>query len=119
MKKYLLLFLIAFTACTPKVGPNTDPRAVTALKVKEVVIAIGTVQHTAIELNKVGIVNNEATEYTIDYVKSALNVIKATPNGWQPSVIKVLDELENKLNPDAKARLFPYLIIVRNLISRI
>jgi len=119
MRKYLLLLLISIAACTPKVAPSTDARTIAALKVKEVVIAIGTIQHAAIEFNKQGVINNEATEYTIDYIKSALNVIKTTPNGWRLTVVKILDELEGKLNANAKDKLSPYIDIAKILILRL
>ena len=48
-----------------------------------------------------------------------MNVIKTTPNGWRLTVVKILDELEGKLNANAKDKLSPYIDIAKILILRL
>lgn len=116
-----LVFVLALTisACA-SAPPNLTPAAQRAYYANEVVVAIGTLQHAAIELNKVqvgtpphALLSDADTRVVVEAVTDALTAIRAVPDGWKATASVTLDRIQQRLSVDARSHLAPYLAAVR------
>lgn len=118
-RSVLIVSLLFYTACSGNLGPNVDPRVPVALGVKEAVIAVGTIQHTAIELNRAGLVPDRDVRVIGNAVKSIDSTLGTLPQGWQAVVNSGLDEMLKQLDEPTKLRIAPYVEIAKLVIARL
>ena len=134
MKRILLLALLT-VSCASHIPPATlSGVGVSAWYANEAVVAIGTLQHVAIELNKViicdaptatsnaipschPILSDANTRVVVDSVTVALNTMRAVPSGWVQTTVTALDQISNKLDQYGQVKLRPYLDAARIVIG--
>ena len=105
--------------------PSLPPEAQVAYKANEAIVAIGTVQHVAIELNKIlicdsapaatchPVLSDKNTGSVIDAVRKALLTIQQAPNGWKATVSVALDQIDAALDEAGKSKLKAYTAAAR------
>jgi hypothetical protein len=117
----VLLLWIAFGCAS---APPVSPQGQLVWKANEVVVALGTLQHTAIELNKVQVcepapcrplLSDKNTGVVVDSVTSTLKVLRGVPSGWRTIVRNALSQILERLDDFGQQRLRPYIEIVAAL----
>ena len=104
----------------------------------EVVVGLNTVQHTAIELNKIPIceaatstdvtapavvqtchplLSDDNTRAVLEVMTDARAVLRKTPDGWASIATAALDRVQVRLDNAGQVKLLPYLQAVRFLIQ--
>ena len=124
MRRLAIVFLLFFAACT-KAPPQLPPEAVVAYKANEAIVAIGTIQHVAIELNKVlvcdpachGLLSDKNTGIVVDAVRKVLLTIQQAPNGWKATALVGLDQIDALLDETGRAKLKAYTAAARATIQ--
>ena len=124
---YLALCLcvsLCLSGCRPA-PPNLPPESVVVWKANEAVVAVGTVQHVAIELNKVlicdptchGVLSDKNTGIVVDAVRRILLTIQQVPNGWKQTALLGLDQIDAALDDAGKGKLKAYTAAARATIA--
>ena len=119
-----LLLCIAPTAGCRKFPANTDPKIVALYNANEAVVALGSLSHAAIELNKQQICDTPTvncrpilsranTDVVTDVVFDALKVMGPTPTQWQGVVKNALNTIQARLDAAGKTRLSAYIQMVQ------
>lgn len=125
MKRLLLVVVLLAVGCA-KAPPQLPAGDAVLFQANQAVVAIGTVQHAAIELNKVQVcppapcrplLSDANTRIVIDNVASALTTIKQVPTGWRPTITAALTEIQNRLDADGKTRLAAYVQTANTIIT--
>lgn len=119
--KYAALVLGLFLSTSSCASnPNVPPQIAQLQMVDEAVIAVGTLQHAVIELNKIQtgepphpLVSDTDTRTVVDAVADALTVLKQAPAGWRATVQTLITRVEGRLSADARRRASPYLAALR------
>lgn len=137
MKKWYLLLLLLLLlpllllttpACASKAPPGLSPVGVRVWQANEAVVALGTAQHAAIELNKIQVcepapchplLSTRNTGVVVDAVTLALTTLRAVPDGWRATSLAALDTIIAKLDADGKTRFASYLTAARTIINAI
>lgn len=126
--KRLLLALVLSSACATHVPPSLTGPGIIAFQANRIGVPIGTVQHTAIELNKIQVCNpapchpflsNADTRIVVDAATEAAMVLRATPAGWQVTANLFISRLEARLTAAGKGQLGAYLEVVRTVMNSI
>lgn len=120
----IALVLLALTGCT-HAPPSLSPAGARLYQANEVVVAIGTLQHAAIELNKVQVCPAPATchsllidantKVVVDASTAALTTIKATPDGWKAAASALLTQVTARLDAAGKTQLAAYVQVVSQI----
>ena len=139
-----LLLLLA--ASTPACAAHQPPISLTGQGrtlwyANEVVVGLNTVQHTAIELNKIPIcepttlaptldstapvvgqtchplLSEANTRAVVEGMTDARAVLRKTPEGWAAIATAALDRLQTRLDNAGQVKLLPYLQAVRFIIQ--
>jgi hypothetical protein len=125
-----LCFCLTFSGCA-KAPPTLPPATALLWQANEAAVAIGTVQHTAIELNKIDVcdtatpqkchrlLSDKNTGIVVDAVTAALVTIRNLPNGWKPTTLAALDQIDAALDEYGKAKLKAYTAAARIAINLI
>jgi hypothetical protein len=108
---------IGVANCAGNAPPSLSPTGKLTYQANEGVVALGTVQHAAIELNKVQactsachpLLPDKDVAVVVDNVTSALIIIKQVPNGWKATIISALNAISTRLDAEGKMRLSAYL----------
>lgn len=125
MKRFALIGLLLTIGCTTHTPPSLSPAGARLYQANEVVVAIGTLQHAAIELNKVQVCPQPTschpllvdadTRVVVDASTTALTTLKATPDGWKAAATALLTQIESRLDAAGKTQLAAYLQVVRTM----
>lgn len=117
----ILMCVIGLAAdCAGKVPPNLNPQATRAWYGTEVIKGLDVIRDAAVAANAVQppVAPTSDTRIVVEWHQSAVRVIHEIPNGWQPAVLKGLDETMAKLSPSTRYALDPYATLARTLIER-
>jgi hypothetical protein len=122
----LVLTLAIFSACN-HAPPTLSPAGQRAYSADQGVVALGTIQHAAIELNKLqvcaepgnchALLSEPNTHVVVDAVTDALNSIKAAPQGWKPVATSAVDRIVARLDAAGKQQLVAYIDAARKIIA--
>jgi hypothetical protein len=126
----LVVLVLVMSACANKAPASLSPVGVRYWQGDEAVVALGTLQHVAIQLNGVEIcaaapappdchpaVSRKNTEVVVDVVTVALTTMKAAPAGWKATSLTALDQIADKLDAAGQTQLAGYLSAVRTIID--
>lgn len=120
-----LALALVGSACA-KTPPSLTPVGVKYFQANRGIVAIGTVQHVAIELNKVQICTPEPchpllseanTRIVVDATTDTITTITATPEGWKPTLDTGLKRIEDRLDAAGKTELAAYLAAARAILT--
>lgn len=123
MMKRLLDFaavtcVVLMVSCAAHQAPASTPAGLALAKAKQVAVAIGTLQHAAIELNNTQTCNptpchaflsDRDTAVVVDASTDALTALRAAPDGWLATADVALTRVESRLEAAGKAAFGPYL----------
>ena len=125
--------LLNASCAPPKLPPNLTPSEQAAYKrdvyANEAVVTIGSLQHTAIELNKVMIcasaeptschqaLSEANTRVVVRASNGALKVIQAVPSGWKAATDVALEQIENELDATGKTKFMPWVMAARGALA--
>lgn len=126
-RAFLSLILCTTLACAGKAPPGLSPAGVRVWQANEAVVALGTAQHAAIELNKVQVCNptcypllsDHNTGVVVDNVLTALHTIKAVPDGWKATALEAINAIMLRIDSEGQARIVAYLEAARAVINAI
>ena len=127
MKRWLLVLALVTTACA-KVPPNYPAGADVILKARTAVVAIGTMQHAAIELNKIQVcppqpchplLSDRNTGVVVDVSTDALKTLREVPDGWRATADAAVVRVEQRLDAGGKSQFNVYLEAARLAIKAI
>lgn len=124
MKRYLLLVAIFALSCA-HAPTSLSPIGARYYQADRGIVAIGTVQHTAIELNKVqvcnptchALVSDANTKTVIDVATATITTIKTAPDGWKAAVSAGIDQIILKLDASGKQELDAYLQAAKTIVN--
>lgn len=114
--------------CAGHAPPSLSGPGVRDYYANEVTIAIGTVQHAAIDLNKAQvctpapchpILSNHNTGIVVDAATDALTTIKATPDGALATAVAAIDRMQARLDAAGKQEIAAYLGAARTIITEL
>jgi hypothetical protein len=128
--RFLSSMLLAFSlSCSSNPVPaSLSGPGVVAYRANQVGVSLGTVQHAAIELNKIQqctpapchpLLSDANTKVVIDAVTDAVTTLKATPDGWQSTANTALTRIETRLDADGKQQIAAYLETVRTVMTTV
>lgn len=114
----LFALTVAASACAGKAPPSLSPDGVRVWQANEVAVAIGSVQHAAIELNDAQICDrggcrpilSEAnTRAVVQNATSGLKALRAVPAGWKETGLTTIREIQSRLDDAGRTKLKSYL----------
>lgn len=125
-----LLLLLAHTGACAKTPPALDPTGTRAWQANQAVVALGELQHAAIEFNKVQIcdeapsachpiVSDANVRIVIDVIGPALTSLRAAPDGWRTVSEQALDQVAARLDAQGKSKLAGYIQAARAALGLI
>lgn len=119
----LIAVLLIVPGCAAKAPPSLSPAGVRVWQANEAVIAIGSVQRVAIQLNAVQrcsesnvcepVLSDRNTRIVVDSVTAGLTAIRNVPEGWRSTGIGSLDVIAMQLDANGQAKLAAYLQAAR------
>lgn len=122
-----IVALLTLPACGNKPANTLPPGGDLILKSKQAAVVIGTVQHAAIELNKIHVhddnsvcadatdatchplVSDKNTGVVVDASTDALTAMKSIPAGWKTTALAALDRIIARLDAAGNTQLATYL----------
>lgn len=125
-------FAVSLAEGCAKAPPTLTPAGTRAYYANEAVVAIGTLQHAAIELNKVQVcgepgtrtaatchplLSDANTSQVIDVVAVALKSLKTAPENWFTIANGALDQLGKVLDDTGRAKLKGYVEAARIVLN--
>lgn len=127
MKRSILLVVLLFAGCASNAPPTLTPAGVLIWQANEAVVALGALQHAAIELNKVQrcepacvpLLSDRNTGIVVDAVTSALLTIKQVPSGWKPTALAALTQIDARLDQIGKDKVAAYVRAARTVLEGI
>lgn len=123
----VLIVMLVCPACAT-LAPSANPEVNRLRLANEAIVAIGTVQHAAIQLNAVQtctptpchpILSDHNTGVVVDVAVPALVTLKAATAGPQAVLDAALAEIEKKLDAAGKRELTPYLRAARAVLKEL
>lgn len=115
MRAYLLIATLLLTGCA-SAPPSLSPEAAALWRMNEAVIALGTVQHTAIEFNKLGMLSDDNTRHVVEVVTDALITIRVAPQGHRAVVAQALTRIRDRLDRVGQEQMAAYLDTAREVV---
>lgn len=122
---FLLIAVLTLVSCA-KTPPNLSPTGARTFQANQAVVALGTLQHAAIELNKVQVcepapchplLTDTNTGVVVDNVTSALTAMRAVPTGWKATATQALDTIQMRLDESGKTTLTAYISMAVTIIN--
>lgn len=119
---FVLSLSILTTGCAS--APTLPPGGQVLYAADEVMVAFGTLQHAAIELNKkcttvtlpcVPIVSTANANVVVDVTKEAVTLITATPSGWKAIASTALSQIQSRLDAAGKTKLSAYIDALKKI----
>lgn len=115
----LVLIVASLSGCAKVVPPTLDPAADVAWRANEAVVALGQIQHVAIELNAAQVcptpttcrpaLADAQTRIIVTAITTALPAIAASPSGWRSVAIQAVTGIRARLDAAGRMKLQPYL----------
>ena len=114
-----LTLALSLLSCAKNPSPVQEGDVI--LKAKMAAVALGTLQHSAIELNKIETCNSATppvcspvlseanTGIVVDAVTDALTTMKSVPSGWRATVDSALARVVMRLDEAGKTQLSRYI----------
>jgi len=122
MKRLTLIpiLTVLWAGCAPP-PPNLTPEATQAFKATRVIKALDILRDAAIDANAQTppLMPEATTRRVVLYHQSSVKIIQATADGWVPTVLAGLTELEANLAPPEKALLGPYIALAKTIIQEV
>lgn len=123
------LVILLATGCA-KPSPTLTPTGVRAYYADEAVVALGTLQHTVIELNgikfcqpqpctPVPLVSTANTRKVIDVISPAIKTLRTAPADWQVTANTAIDEVGKVLDEAGRGKLRSYLEAAKLVLNAI
>jgi len=135
MKQFILVAcLLLSSSCASQAPPNLTPGSEVRLwQANETAVALGTLQHVVIELNKVivcpelpaiappchPLVSDDNTRIVIDAVADGLTTLRRVPDGWRETGLAAIVRVENRLDAAGMGRIRVYVTAARAAITSI
>jgi len=122
----ILILLVVVAAACGKNPPTLSPTGVRYYQADRGVVAIGTIQHVAIQLNQVQVcdpqpchplLSENNTRSVVDASTIALTTIRATPQGWKAALETALARIEERLDAAGKSELAAYIAAARQIAT--
>jgi hypothetical protein len=121
---FLIAVLLLASSCG-KAPVTLSPAGIQDYRANQAVIAVGTLQRTAIALNAVQVcepacrplLSDQNTRTVIDAVEVSLKTIQAVPSGWRVAADTALSEISGKLDARGLATLQPYVTAARTVLA--
>lgn len=123
----VLAVALAGASCV-RPNPQLPAGADVILRAKTAVVAIGTMQHAAIELNKIQVcdpkpchplLSDSNTGVVVDAATDALKTLRAVPDGWKATADAAVVRVEHRLDAGGKSQFTVYLEAARLAIKAI
>jgi len=131
----VLVASIVFACGCATAPASLSPVGVQLWHANEAVVAIGTFQHSVIELNKVqvcdgpiaangmavchALVSDRNTRIVIDACAATVRTIGQIPEGWRPAALTALDQVDALLDKPGQQTLKVYLATARTILLAI
>ena len=93
------------------------PGGAVLVRAREAAVAVGTIQHVAIELQKSDLLSEANTRIVVDAASDILNSIRALPEGWKAVTDVGIQRIEARLDAAGKTKLKPYLEAARIIVA--
>lgn len=127
MRTRILLVIVLLLAPTcAKAPPQLPAGDVILFQSRQAVVAIGTVQHAAIELNKIQVcppapcrplLSDDNTRIVIDTVASGVTAIRAVPTGWRATTTTALTQISTRLDAAGKTTIAGYVQAANTILA--
>lgn len=126
--KVSIVVLLLAVGCA-KAPPTLSPAGTQIWQANEAVVALGTLQHVAIELNALKVcaappattcspvLSDANTRTVVDTVTAALLTIKQVPTGWKATATAALTQIEQRLDALGKAKVAAYVGAARTVVN--
>lgn len=123
--RMVLVALVVCVGCA-KAPPNLSPVGQRTYQANQAVVALGTVQHAAIELNKIQVctpapchplLSDKNTALVVDNMTTAFNGIRGVPSGWKATALTALQSVQMRLDAEGKSSIAAYLDMAITLVS--
>lgn len=134
--RYLVLSVLALSlvSCARNAPTSLSPNGIRVWQANQVAVTLGTVSHTAIELNKVqvcdpvttgvstpanchALLSDNNTRVVITVVEDALNTLKKVPDGWKATGLEALTRISGRLDLAGRDKLNSLLEWARAIIT--
>lgn len=131
----LLGCVLALSVACAKAPPSLSPVGVRAWHANEAVVALGTLQHSVIQLNAIKVcdgpvsaegqatchpmVSDRNTRIVVDAVTAGVKVIQEAPDGWRAITSAVLDQIGAELDTFGQSKLRIYIEAARVVLLAI
>lgn len=115
----LLSWLLALSACAAMAPPPVlTPQAKVAWVATQAIQTADMLRDIAISANDQHLISEATTRAIVLWHRDAIQVVHATPSGWQATVGASLEDLDRHLSAAERDRLGPYLKLVSDLVKR-
>lgn len=121
-----VLTLLLSMGCA-KAPASLSPQGAAVFKANEAVVALGTLQHAAIELNALKtcdvqkvctpVLSDANTRVVVDSVEAALKTIRAVPDGWKATAGTALQQIQLKLDQSGRLKISAYVTAARTVLD--
>jgi len=135
LKLTVLIAAVVFACGCATAPASLSPVGVQLWHANEAVVAINTLRHSTIELNKIQVCNGPVgangtaachqlvsdrnTRIVIDACAAAATTIGQIPEGWRPATLTALDQIEALLDKPGQKSLRVYLQTARVVLLAI
>ena len=118
----------AITLSCAKAAIPLSPAGQLTLQANQAVVILGTLQHTAIELNKVQdcqpmpchpLLSDANTGLIVDTVTTALQTIKASPLGYRAAALNAVGIIRMRLTEAGRAQINQWLAVAETTLSQL
>jgi hypothetical protein len=114
------LLALPSTSCT-KAPPNLSPAGAAAFQKTRVIKGLDLLRDFAVdaEAAQPQVLNTATTRKIVQAHQSILRIMDAAGNGWQALVGTSLDEVVNSLPAGDRAKVAPYVALVKALLAEV
>lgn len=124
--KQLLIACVLVTSGCASAPTSLSPTGQRTYQANQAVVAIGMVQHVAIDLNQIQVcppapchplLSDTNTGVVVDNVASALKTVRAVPGGWKLTIMSALVEMGQRLDAEGHRQLGSYIQTAVTVVS--
>lgn len=120
--RFAVLILAALVVCGCRhAPPGSSPRAHAAFQGTQVIKTLDLLRDYATDANAQvpPLISTVTTRKIVIYHRSAITTIHDIPNGWKPTVLTGLDEVQKNLPPDDASKVAPYVALIKAVIAEV
>lgn len=119
----VLLGFLALPGCathanTP-VTVNLSQTGLDEYNKTRVIHALDIIRDAAVDGEKLGVFSRQDTVNIVSYHKSTVQVLSVSGAGWRATVQTTLDETVTHLTPSARAKVAPYVALVKAILQEV